>query len=45
MTPEEREEKRKRAKHGWANWYINRRRLPLNPTKRELRAMSWRRLI
>jgi hypothetical protein len=37
------EERKRRAKLGWINWYINRGRLPLNPTKRDLRALSWRR--
>lgn len=30
---------------GWANWYINRGRLPLEPTRRQLRALSWRRVF
>lgn len=28
----------------WFNWYVNRKRLPLNPTKKDLRALSWRRV-
>ena len=27
----------------WINWYINRGILPLNPTKSQLRRLSWRR--
>jgi hypothetical protein len=29
---------------GWINWHINRGRLPLSPSKKELRALSWRRV-
>jgi hypothetical protein len=32
-----------RAKTGWFNWYVDRGRLPLNPTARDLRMISWRR--
>lgn len=32
-----------RASYGWANWYINRGHIGLSPTKKELRALSWRR--
>ena len=34
-----------RARSGWFNWYVDRGRLPLNPTKREMRAVSWRRVL
>lgn len=36
-------ERRRRAEGGWFNWYANRGRLSLNPTKSELRRVSWRR--
>ncbi len=29
----------------WANWFINRGRLPRNPSARQLRAISWRRVF
>jgi hypothetical protein len=38
-----RKERRERAVKGWPNWYINRGRMSLSPSKRELRQVSWRR--
>ncbi|MFL6728080.1 MAG: hypothetical protein ACJ8FS_16435 [Sphingomicrobium sp.] len=36
--------RRQRAKGwGWFNWYVNRGRLSLDPSKSELRRVSWRR--
>lgn len=35
--------RQRRAKKGWFNWHVNRGRLSLNPTKSELRRVSWRR--
>jgi hypothetical protein len=31
------------AEHGWANWWIDRGRLSLWYSKRDLRMISWRR--
>jgi hypothetical protein len=31
------------ARKGWFNWYLNRGRLYLNLTKKQLRQVSWRR--
>lgn len=39
------ERKRRASGAGWVNWYINRGHLPLNPSKRDLRRVSWRRAI
>lgn len=38
-------EKKEVAKYGWANWYVNRGRLPLEPTKKDLRSVSWKRVF
>lgn len=42
------EEQRQRAKHGWLNWHMNRGRLPLSATDKEMaqykRRVSWRRV-
>lgn len=36
--------RQRRAKgFGWFNWYANRGRLSLDPSKSELRRVSWRR--
>jgi hypothetical protein len=35
--------RKQRAQGGWFNWYANRGRLSLNPSKSELRRVSWRR--
>ena len=37
--------RKRKAKLGWPNWCIDRKRLPLMHTKKELRALSWRRVI
>ena len=34
-----------RAKGGWFNWYVERGRLPLNPSARDLRMISHRRAL
>jgi hypothetical protein len=42
------EERRKAAKHGWLNWHMNRRRLPLDADDKQIKAykrrVSWRRV-
>jgi hypothetical protein len=38
-----RHNRQQRAKDGWPNWYINHGRLSPNPSKSELRRVSWRR--
>jgi hypothetical protein len=38
-----RAERRRAAKFGWPNWYINRGRISNPPTKKELRQLSHRR--
>ena len=37
--------RKRRAEGGWFNWYVNRGRLPINPTRKELRAISNRRVF
>lgn len=42
------DDKQRRAKHGWFNWYVNRGRMPLGTAsdqelKRAARQVSWRR--
>lgn len=39
-----REERKKIAKNGWPNWFINRGRMSRNPTAPEKRRYSWRRV-
>lgn len=39
------QERKARAKQGWWNWYVNRRRLSFTASKSELRRVSWRRAL
>lgn len=48
MVTHTREERRRRAKHGWFNWYVDRGRMNLGDTsdsalRRAGRQVSWRR--
>lgn len=38
-------ELKKIANRGWPNWYINRGRMSKNPTAKEKRAVSWKRVF
>lgn len=31
--------------HGWVNWYIGRKRIPMGYTAADLRRVSWRRVL